>query len=348
MSEPNIKISVIIPVYNVENYLHECIDSVLNQNYSNLEVLLINDGSTDTSGQICNSYSARDQRIKVLHQENKGAAAARNLGLKYTSGDYVCFIDSDDFIGQGLYLEIIDYLEKSKDTIDVFYIPFTDRKHNISKTIYSKSEIRSQFIHQFIGTAKMAIAKMGSVCALCIRREIIKDLTFCEITVIEDKPFFIETLIRATNLVILTNKYYTYRVNTTSLIRSYNKEFMKSSTFANKVIKEILKKYDADTQSLIYLNDNTTVIFYYHLIKNEIKNNDINCDPIQIRNNIKQYYTDNNIKKLLTWERTIRASLRNPKWLLIKLGYTDIVINMLWNKKMKKLRKPNLQYSPQS
>ncbi|MBR1803014.1 MAG: glycosyltransferase family 2 protein [Clostridia bacterium] len=90
------KITVIIPVYNVESYLKECIESVMAQTFQNLEIILIDDGSTDNSGKICNEYEKKDQRIKVFHQENKGLSGARNTGLRNATGKYIMFIDSDD------------------------------------------------------------------------------------------------------------------------------------------------------------------------------------------------------------------------------------------------------------
>ena len=92
------KISVIIPVYNVEKYLKRCLDSVINQTYKNLEIILVDDGSTDNSGKICDEYAKNDKRIIVIHKENGGVSVARNIGLDICTGDYVNFIDSDDWI----------------------------------------------------------------------------------------------------------------------------------------------------------------------------------------------------------------------------------------------------------
>ena len=94
----NIKVSVILPVYQVEKYLGICIESVINQTYQNLEILLIDDGSTDKSGKICDEYAARDGRIRVIHKENEGVSTARNVGIKQATGDYICFADSDDIL----------------------------------------------------------------------------------------------------------------------------------------------------------------------------------------------------------------------------------------------------------
>ena len=96
-------ISVIVPVYNVEPYLHECIDSILNQTYQALEILLIDDGSPDKCGIICEEYAKNDPRIKVFHTENYGLSAARNLGLREAKGEYIGFVDSDDWLEPDMY-----------------------------------------------------------------------------------------------------------------------------------------------------------------------------------------------------------------------------------------------------
>ena len=95
------KVSVIVPVYNVEVFLRRCVDSILQQTYPNLEVVLIDDGSSDKSGMICDEYAAKDMRIRVVHQENAGVSAARNMGIEASSGEYITFCDSDDALAPG-------------------------------------------------------------------------------------------------------------------------------------------------------------------------------------------------------------------------------------------------------
>ena len=92
------KISVIVPVYNAEKYLHRCIDSILSQTFTDFELLLINDGSKDSSGAICDEYAAKDNRVRVFHKENGGASSARNLGLDNAKGEWIAFVDSDDLL----------------------------------------------------------------------------------------------------------------------------------------------------------------------------------------------------------------------------------------------------------
>jgi len=129
------KISIIIPVYNVEPYIRKCLDSVINQTYKNLEILLIDDGSTDNSGIICDEYAKADVRIKVFHKENGGAESARNIGLKNITGQYVGFVDSDDRIEPDMYEILLDAIKTNNTQISV--CPYF--KDMDSESIYMKN-----------------------------------------------------------------------------------------------------------------------------------------------------------------------------------------------------------------
>ena len=96
-------ISVIVPTYNVEKYLNKCVTSLINQTYVNLEIILVNDGSTDNSGSMCDDFAKNDSRIRVIHKKNQGLGMARNTGIENATGDYICFIDSDDYVSALYY-----------------------------------------------------------------------------------------------------------------------------------------------------------------------------------------------------------------------------------------------------
>ena len=109
--------SIIVPVYNVEQYLENCINSVLNQSYRNFQLILVDDGSKDSSGEICDRFAQKDSRVKVMHKQNAGVSGARNTGIEIATGQFICFIDSDDWIES-------DYLQKIVDEIYDFDILF--------------------------------------------------------------------------------------------------------------------------------------------------------------------------------------------------------------------------------
>ena len=112
-------ISVIVPVYNVEQYIHQCVDSILSQTYKNLEIILVDDGSPDNCPAICDEYARNDDRVKIIHQENGGISAARNSALDLCTGEYIAFVDSDDWIESNAYEEMMSEMQK-KDLDVVF------------------------------------------------------------------------------------------------------------------------------------------------------------------------------------------------------------------------------------
>lgn len=115
----NTKISIVVPVYKVEKYLGRCVESIMNQSYHNLEIILVDDGSPDNSGEICDEYAKRDHRIKVIHQENKGLSGARNAGIDICTGEYIGFVDSDDYIHHQMYEILLNNSLKYNSEISI-------------------------------------------------------------------------------------------------------------------------------------------------------------------------------------------------------------------------------------
>ena len=136
----DIKVSVIVPVYNAEKYIKRCLDSILAQSFRDFEVLLIDDGSTDNSGKICDEYALNDNRIRVIHNENCGVAASRNVGIKEAQGDYIAFVDSDDYIESDMLEIMVARAEKYNSDI-VMCNYFTDEGGKITKAQMSYKEV---------------------------------------------------------------------------------------------------------------------------------------------------------------------------------------------------------------
>ena len=124
----NPKISVIVPVYNAEKYLQRCIDSILNQTFPNFELLLIDDGSKDQSGEICDEYAKKDSRVKVFHKENGGVSSARNVGIDNAVGEYICFCDSDDWVEKTWLLSFFERMCDNDMLITSFNIYENEKK----------------------------------------------------------------------------------------------------------------------------------------------------------------------------------------------------------------------------
>lgn len=151
-----LKYSVIIPVYNVENYLHRCINSILVQEYTDLEILLIDNGSTDSSGSICDTYASEYSNISVYHIENHGVSAARNFGLAKAQGEFICFVDADDYLVGNLFSNMENQLDSGLDLLVFSY--YNSLEKNLSETTRSAKILpiegkkdRNQFIALFTG-----------------------------------------------------------------------------------------------------------------------------------------------------------------------------------------------------
>ena len=118
-------ISVIVPIYNVEKYLDRCVDSIINQTYKNLEIILVDDGSPDNCPQMCDDYAKKDSRIKVVHKENGGLSDARNVGMEVATGEYVSFIDSDDYISLDFYETLLETIvDNDSDIVECGVVKF--------------------------------------------------------------------------------------------------------------------------------------------------------------------------------------------------------------------------------
>ena len=141
------KISIIIPVYNAEKYLNQCIQSILKQSFTDFELLLINDGSKDKSGEICDRYSANDIRVRVFHKNNCGVSASRNLGLRKANGEWVTFIDSDDFISENYFQPIFEF--EKQDYIIMNSYSILDDLKSIFRSYESKRLGLDEFLNQY-------------------------------------------------------------------------------------------------------------------------------------------------------------------------------------------------------
>lgn len=135
-------LSVIVPVYNVEDFLPKCLNSLLNQTYKDLEIILIDDGSTDNSGKICDEYAERDNRIKVIHQKNQGVSAARNVGLDLSTGDYITFVDSDDWCEKDYFRKVFEEAKKFENVEIIITNFIKDFGNNNLKLMHPNEKIK--------------------------------------------------------------------------------------------------------------------------------------------------------------------------------------------------------------
>ena len=209
----NQTISVIVPVYNVAQYLPQCLDSILSQDYGDLEVILIDDGSTDPSGEICDQYATRDSRVRAIHQNNGGAAAAKNAGLRIATGDYLTFADSDDYLEPGAYGFLMKILlETGADAVQGCFREVY-QNHTEEQRIQEETLEGYDYLLRFPGDYSCAL-----LWNKLYRRAIFEGVFFEEGHKIDDEYFTYQGFLQPRKVVRLDRIVYNYRKRASSVM----------------------------------------------------------------------------------------------------------------------------------
>ena len=253
-------ISVIVPVYNVAPYLRQCVDSILSQSYTHLEVLLIDDGSTDESGAICDEYAQQDSRVKVIHKPNGGLSSARNVGLSLASGEWISFVDSDDWLDTNIYQKCIDELERYPDLDLVrFFVNYAylDEDTNSYRLEPFREAEKSLKINQsacFRYPKRIPAVVWSSIYKTSMLKSL--ELTFIEGLLHEDEFFTAELYARVKSLKGHYIPYvgYYYRQNRAGAIM-YERDALKSCDHLCKGFIYVLKRLQSiDPDAIPLLN----------------------------------------------------------------------------------------------
>ncbi|HFH2090816.1 TPA: glycosyltransferase family 2 protein [Streptococcus pneumoniae] len=222
------KVSVIIPVYNVEKYLRRCLDSVVNQTYKDIEVILVNDGSPDNSKEICEEYVAKYSNIQLINQKNAGLGAARNTGLQYITGNAVTFVDSDDW----LELDAIEYYVASmkKSDADIVVTQMIRKKEYFSNEGTNGTTIKEEVLNQEQFAKKYFKIDGNNIeyyaCAKLYKREIAREVKYPVGLFAEDVPAAFGSIIRSQKIFYSTKVTYNYFFNDNSLTAKFtDKDF---------------------------------------------------------------------------------------------------------------------------
>lgn len=273
------KVSVIIPIYNGERFLKQCLDSVLCQTYKNLEVICVNDGSKDCSLNILNEYAENDRRLIILSQENKGLSGARNSGMDIATGEYIAFVDCDDYIDHtmieklvrlakqtGAEIAITNILLYFEDTLQIKSFRDEPLYYSLSKSTFT------------INQAPEMIKHIG-VWDRIFRRDFIEEnhFRFIDKVIYEDAPFCVETELKAKNIALIPEHLYFYRKNAGGAITDkergndhYKQDYIK----VQKYVQEQLRKNKANAKvwksyleyffsyAIMHQKNSTTFKFY--------------------------------------------------------------------------------------
>lgn len=211
-------ISIIVPIFNVSKYLDNCVESILNQNYKNIELILVDDGSTDGSEKKCDDWAQKDSRVVVIHKENGGSADSRNVGMEAAKGEYIGFVDSDDWIAPEMYEKLIEVIhERNLDMSVCFFKAVSDENYEFNNTEYPTTEYTGRdFANLIIAEKKPRISYAIWKCLY--KREVIKDIKFYKgVHYNEDAVFLIESLWNAKKMAFIDAPMYYYRVHESSI-----------------------------------------------------------------------------------------------------------------------------------
>lgn len=215
--------SIIIPVYNVERYLTECVDSILSQSFHSFELILVDDGSSDKSPAICDDYASGDDRVKVIHKPNGGQSSARNTGTEIAQGDYIIYIDSDDFIMDRNFLKKVRGVAEEKDIVFYKHKKFNDATKKFSDCSYSFAGIDENA--PYMDSLKKMImedAFFGMPWNKCIRRKVIVDnhIRFEEGLTGEDMDWIYYVILNSKSLATIDETFIAYRQRENSITSS--------------------------------------------------------------------------------------------------------------------------------
>lgn len=256
----NIKISCIVPVYNTELFVAKCIKSILGQTYRNLELILIDDGSIDKSGVICDEFAEKDDRVKVIHQKNAGVSAARNVGIKEATGEYLCFVDSDDYIENDYFELAITYIYENKPNLFINNHIKDNGKYNKRKcTVFKMTNVKAMeemFKKQHFSWEPVACFYNTNIC---------KEIFFDSSIRFGEDLLFKYTFIQSCNDNILyaSLEKYHYVFRADSACNSYG---ISKKIDDLKVLRFIIDRENNVTGKMIYMNEYLPRLLRYYKV----------------------------------------------------------------------------------
>lgn len=254
-------ISVIVPVYNVEEYLEECLDSIINQTYTDIDVILVNDGSTDNSQAICERYCEQDSRFHLINQENKGLSGARNRGMSESKGEFITFVDSDDVLKEDMLKQLMKQVTSDIDIVECWY---TNDQHEIVGPSLKDAEIifKGNSKEAIVSLCKDNIVRLNAVAKL-FRREVILNFPFLEGLFYEDVYGGIGILKQIRKMVKINYIGYYYRVRQGSIM---NREFNLKNLDLFTVCDKVERIYEGNVDVLPYIHRRLFHLVLMHVV----------------------------------------------------------------------------------
>ena len=278
------KISIVVPVYNNEKYLEHCVDTLINQSYRNLEIILVNDGSTDNSGNLCDEYGAGDDRVRVIHKENGGLISAWKRGVEESTGEYVSFVDSDDWIGLDMLETMVQQLTGNAQEIIAsdYVIEYENGNkqymwQSLAPGIYTGDILKREVVPQLLGNESRKVN--FSRCMKLISRKLILDNAhYCDsrIRMGEDITIMLPALMDCKRLVIMNHKaWYHYYYSTASMVHKYDQGMYKNMQLLRNAIHQVIKDklVGLERQEMNKRADQEYIFLLLLVLKNEARGN---------------------------------------------------------------------------
>ncbi len=237
-------ISIIVPVYNVEQYIEQCVTSLINQTYEEIEIILVDDGSTDKSGRMCDELLKRDKRIKVIHKENGGLSDARNIGIDNSAGRFISFVDSDDFVEETYINCLYDVImfHDADIAVGAYYITsFREKKMEVNQEIFEKVYTSEEGILDLLYQKNMT----SSAWAKMYKRELFREIRFPLNKLHEDVPVVYNVFLKANKIAYIDKKIYYYFQRKGSIVNSsFRREKLDYISHTKQIVEEM--KYRED------------------------------------------------------------------------------------------------------
>lgn len=337
-----IRVSVIVPVYNVKEVLKKCVDSILNQTYKNIEIILINDGSSDNSGKICDEYEIKYKGIKVFHQKNSGVSAARNVGIEAATGDYIQFVDSDDYIEPNMIEKLVQAMNDNVHLVICGYRCICINGTNKEIIASIKGTFNKDQFTFFFGKL-FSEGLINSPCNKLYRKRMLKiyNIIFDDnLNMGEDLLFNIKYFKICNGITIIDDSLYNYFNSDNSLTRKFIKDFYNNQQMLYSKVREYLidiSQYNENNIKHVetcYINS----IFYCleHLFHKD-SNLSLKDQKTQVSEIVFNNVVQNNLQYSKTQSIQNRVIVFIIKHKLPQCLLSYLIIKKVFKNKMKKL-----------
>lgn len=310
-SKENYKVSIIVPVYNTAKYLKKCVNSLIAQTYQNVEILLVDDGSTDDSGALCDWFANKYPQIKVFHKENGGLVSAWKYGVEHSNGEYLCFVDSDDWVEPQMVVEMIPYVTGSNsEIVSSDYV--IERDNGTSEPVYQQlvpgeynRETLLKKVLPFVLGQEHRYVTISRCMKLISRKLVLDNMKYCQtdIRMGEDLTLLLPCLLDCEHLVVMNHKaYYHYLYVTESMAHQYDKGLYENNRKLREIIHHILEKKCCNTNKIpmpdyawmLDQADREYIFLLLLALKNEARGN-----PSGYKKNIREICNTPEVKALV-------------------------------------------------